>query len=69
VVPLNSQPSAGLPLQSMNPGLHTYPHVPLLQNAVALVTGPHGCPHVPQFWTLLFRFVSQPVAYLPSQSA
>jgi hypothetical protein len=41
----------------------------LAQIDVALVTGPHAWPHVPQFWTLLFTLVSQPVENWLSQSA
>jgi hypothetical protein len=63
-----SQPFAGLPSQSPKPGLQAIVQEPMAQEGVPFVVL-QALPHAPQFVALAARFVSQPLAGLPSQSA
>jgi hypothetical protein len=63
-----SQPLAGLPSQSAKPFAHLATvQVPALHAAVAFAR--LHAPHLPQLLTSVFRFASQPLDALPSQSA
>lgn len=65
---LISQPLSGFVSQSVQPTLQTWiPHAPDEQVPVAFA-GAQAAPQTPQSVVVL-RFVSQPVEYLPSQSA
>jgi hypothetical protein len=65
---LTSQPFTLLPSQSENVPLHeTSSHVPVAHEAVAFGRA-QATPHAPQL-VRVFRLVSQPFAYWPSQSA
>ena len=66
---LVSQPLAIRPSQSANPALQRILQAPAEQIGTALGTGEHTTPQVPQLFTLVLTFVSQPLAALPSQSA
>jgi hypothetical protein len=57
-----SQPSAGLPLQSANPGAHA--QAPPMHTCC----GPQGWLQPPQFWGSVAGSTSHPLAAIPSQS-
>ena len=62
-----SQPLAALPSQSPKPLVHeATAQLPALHDAVALAR--LHAPHLPQLFGSVFRFASQPLAALPSQS-
>jgi hypothetical protein len=67
VLVLVSQPLEMLPSQLPQPALHAMPHTPSVQLAEPLAVE-HTMPQPPQFVRLVFVFVSQPFAVLPSQS-
>jgi hypothetical protein len=67
VLVLTSQPSAAFLLQSPNPGAHVMPQTPAVQVGVPFVPL-HTVLQVPQWFALVFKFVSQPLAALLSQS-
>jgi hypothetical protein len=54
--------------QSVSPERHDDTHVPAEHDAEPPTGGAQLRPQAPQWLTLLLRFVSQPLAALPSQS-
>ena len=63
-----SQPLFGLPSQSPHPAAHVGEQLPPEQLVVPCAFV-HWTPHAPQLFTLVERFVSQPLTLLPSQLA
>jgi len=62
-----SQPLLGFESQLWNPAAHTGVHT-LAWHDVVPFGFVHAVPHAPQLLALFDEFVSQPVAYCPSQS-
>lgn len=63
-----SQPLATAPSQSLKSALQVTRHAPIAHEADALGPARQIDPHAPQFESDELRFVSQPLAALPSQS-
>jgi hypothetical protein len=63
-----SHPLTALPSQFPQPAVHVaMPHAPPVHPAVPWATAGQVLPHVPQLAAAVSRFVSQPLAALPSQ--
>jgi hypothetical protein len=64
-----SHPFDAMPSQFAKFVTHAMPHAPLVHAGVAFVAPEHTVGHVPQWFTSVRKFASQPFAATPSQSA